>query len=193
MVKPSEEVLLLLDFFEDYDYLINGIKIWIEGAKVQNGGKIIYDEFEKELDKLDFEIVNDYSFEEFACMLEPMISFFNPGEVVISDIEFPLEALIIFLNDKHINTIASELEELFFNEAQYLFSKPKLIDVLNNYIKQKRMKNKIQASDEIKYSEMNLDDSFGEKKDYELLISDAQNSQEIISENLLNTKMNDNG
>ncbi|MGA2298954.1 MAG: hypothetical protein ABSG15_15525 [FCB group bacterium] len=192
VVKSFDEITILMDYFEDYNYLLSGIRNWLEAEKEKNDGKIIYDDFERELEKFDYDTVNEYSFEEFANMLLPLISFFNPDDEINTDTDFPLESLIIFLDDKHINTIACILEKLFFDDGQRSISQNKLISVLHDYIKELKANKETQNSVEINVIEEKEPGSFDKMQDYDLLIVDENLSPDIISENLLLNKSDNN-
>jgi hypothetical protein len=117
--KAYLEIVKRLSFLKGYDYLISGFIEYVNENKLLESERDLFSvlEFANIIEKLD----NDYLFslqpEEFIELLMPLVRFFNPdAHEVDNNSMFPIEALIIFLDDKGIEPLKNKLEGLMLNE-----------------------------------------------------------------------------
>ena len=117
--KAYLEIIKRLSFFKGYDYILSGFIEYV------NENKLITSEIDL-LSSLEFsniieKIDDDYLFsllpEEFIELIFPIAQIFNYDELTIDKtVSFPIEALIIFLDDKGIEPIKNKLEDLLINK-----------------------------------------------------------------------------
>lgn len=105
------EILLRLDYFSDYRYLTDGLRSAIAEAR-RPDDSLTAAEFAGMAEEVDNNVILDLTPHQFVGILAPVFEFFSPaGQNTI-----PTEALIIFLDDKHVEPIAQELERAYFDE-----------------------------------------------------------------------------
>ena len=122
--KPFTEIIKRLNYFSEYNYLIQGFVQYIEENHLQRNPDDLFSviEFNRIIEKID----NDYLFtllpEDFINLLLPVFKFFNPALPEI-DLKTPVptEALIIFLDDKGIEPLKLLVENhLIQNKLKYI-------------------------------------------------------------------------
>ncbi len=111
--KPLHEVLLRLNYFNAYSYLIEGFRQWAEARSADKVGSDLLSvvEFERALETIDNDEILDYSTTEFADLLDPIFEFFAEVDEDTVDKGIPTPALIVFLDDKGVFRISQELEK----------------------------------------------------------------------------------
>lgn len=115
--KPTQfvsEVLLRLNYFSEYQYLIKGIQQRLESYGNQLNRVIAVNEFERIIQEIEQDELLDYTPAQFLELLEPLREFFVKIHRSISDEStygIPIDALIVFLYDKSINPLAEKLIE----------------------------------------------------------------------------------
>ncbi len=117
--KAYLEIVKRLSFLKGYDYLIAGFIEYVNENKLIESERDLFSllEFSNIIEKID----NDFLFsllpEEFIDLLMPLIRFFNPVQPTVDDKTlFPIESLIIFLDDKGIEPLKNKLEVLLLNQ-----------------------------------------------------------------------------
>jgi hypothetical protein len=112
-IKPFYEIIKRMDYLYDYKYIIDGFMHWAEDNDIWRQSKelISSNEFTKIIDKIDNEFIYNLSPDSFVDIIKPMFEFFNDVDSI--DVRtIPIEALIIFLDDKGIFPIARSMEKL---------------------------------------------------------------------------------
>lgn len=145
--KPLQEVLLRLEYFSEYQYLLDGFQRWVRENKklesAQNGHHearqeiISVVEFDRVLQSVDNEEILDFSPAQFIELLQPIFELFHEVYGANKDIPsdaVPTAALIIFLDDKGIHPIAQELERLLKDEHKRFMNRDDFLSVLGDII-----------------------------------------------------------
>ncbi|MCS6808565.1 MAG: hypothetical protein RML40_07950 [Bacteroidota bacterium] len=146
--KTLSEIMLRMDYFLEYDYLLDGFRRWIATKQDENSLKnpsprqaslVSVVEFDRMLQIVDNDTILDYSTEEFTDLLTPIFDMFN--EIHATDRilqqyrgKAPLPAIIIFLDDKGIYRIAQELEEMMKTHALRYISQRDFLHLLNDIV-----------------------------------------------------------
>jgi hypothetical protein len=109
--KPIAEVKLKLKYLSEYSYLIEGIERWLEEkcAEKESNSIISSIEFERTVESIDNDAIFSLSPKEFVELLQPMFNFFADDN---SQGTIPIEALIIFLEDKGIYILSEKFRKL---------------------------------------------------------------------------------
>lgn len=117
--KPVCEIFLRLQYFADYPYFRHGFEQWMEERSLERGSMQIMPifEFERLVKQLDDDYILDLSTSEFLDLLEPMFSFFNDPSTPRALEAIPIEALIVFLDDKDIQVIAQKFERMLYHDG----------------------------------------------------------------------------
>ncbi len=117
--KPYIEIIKRLSFFNGYDYLISGFVTYVNDNNLIASERDLLSvlEFTDIIEKIDNKVLYALQPEEFVDFLMPMVAFFNPDKPSVDKTTlFPIEALIIFLDDKGIEPLKNRLEELLLNK-----------------------------------------------------------------------------
>lgn len=117
--KAYHEIVKRLSFFTGYDYILSGFIEYVNENKLITSDNDLLSslEFSNILEKID----NDYLFsllpEEFIELIFPIAQIFNyDAPTIDKTTSFPIEALIIFLDDKGIEPLKNKLEDLLNNK-----------------------------------------------------------------------------
>lgn len=136
--KPIQEILLRLQYFYDYPYLIEGFDHWVKARSSEASPYEILSvvEFERIIEKIDNDAILDLSQEEFVALMDPLFDFFGEANPDLPPETIPTEAVIIFLDDKGAIPISQALERLLYREELRFLTRTKLIDIINDVIAQ---------------------------------------------------------
>lgn len=117
--KPVCEIFLRLQYFADYPYFRQGFEQWMEDRSLARDSMQIMPmfEFERLVKQLDDDYILDLSTSEFLDLLDPMFSFFNDPSTPTALEAIPIEALIVFLDDKDIQVIAQKFERMLYHDG----------------------------------------------------------------------------
>ncbi len=133
--KTMNEIVKRLKYFSDYTYLSDGFKQWAfaggddsEAEEIMAAGR-----FENMISKADKEYTIDFTPAEFVELLDPMFDFFNEHDSQTEDDSIPIEALIIFLDDKGIAPLAKALEKER-NDGIANISKKQIIIFIQDFV-----------------------------------------------------------
>jgi len=110
--RPTSDIRRKLRYCVDYSYYAEIIKRFIEDRGL---AEMTYEEFAELLEKIDQEIVSRHTSVELALMTRPILRFITsaditPGEPP-SDPKIPINAAIVFFEDKKLNDIKVRLEK----------------------------------------------------------------------------------
>jgi hypothetical protein len=109
-VKPLREVMLRFGAFVDYSYFFHVFSEWVE-RKIRERptfDAISATEFERIIRRVDDQILLSCTVEDLLSMMDPLFEFIGEGE----DLIIPIDALIIFFDDKNINKLVEHLERI---------------------------------------------------------------------------------
>lgn len=117
--KPVCEIFLRLQYFADYPYFRQGFEQWMEERSLARDSMQIMPmfEFERLVKQLDDDYILDLSTSEFLDLLDPIFSFFNDPSTPTALEAIPIEALIVFLDDKDIQVIAQKFERMLYHDG----------------------------------------------------------------------------
>ena len=128
--KPRKEVLMRLDHFTDYPYLLEELRrAYSDG---NDDDLVTVSDFGRAIDEIDNDHIYALSPVDFISLLDPLYEFFGDGES--GDLEIPVEALIIFLDDKGISPMARSLEKLLRSEHIKLISKAEFAEFIDTIL-----------------------------------------------------------
>ncbi len=132
--RPFVEIIKRLNYFYDYKYFYDGILKWAEERHIdRNSAELMsIDEFTRLIDRIDNNRTYDLSVDEFADLLKPMFEFFDEKNDE-GDAQIPIEALIIFLDDKGINPLARSLESMR-SEGKKFLTRDEIIEFYNSML-----------------------------------------------------------
>jgi hypothetical protein len=109
--RPTSEIQRKLKYCVDYAYYGEIIKRYIEDRGL---AELTYEEFSSLLEKIDHEIVATHSSIELALMTRPMVRFIEVAlptpATRLEDARIPINAAIVFFEDKKLNDIKERLE-----------------------------------------------------------------------------------
>jgi hypothetical protein len=109
--RPTSDIRRKLEYCVDYSYYAEIIKRYIDDRGL---AELTYEEFSGLLEKLDQEIVARHSSVELALMTRPILRFIDSArehvEQKLADSTIPINAAIVFFEDKKLNDIKERLE-----------------------------------------------------------------------------------
>ena len=109
--RPTSDIRRKLDYCTDYAYYGEIIKRYIDERGL---AELTYEEFSDLLEKLDQEIVARHSSVELALMTRPIVRFIDSAreksKQPIADSTIPINAAIVFFEDKKLDDIKQRLE-----------------------------------------------------------------------------------
>lgn len=109
--RPTSDIRRKLEYCADYAYCTEIIKRYIDERGL---AELTYEEFSDLLEKLDQEIVARHSSVELALMTRPILRFIDTArehvDRPLADSTIPINAAIVFFEDKKLNDIKERLE-----------------------------------------------------------------------------------
>jgi len=109
--RPTSDMRRKLEYCVDYAYYAEIIKRYIDDRGL---AELTYEEFSGLLEKLDQEIVARHSSVELALMTRPILRFIDTSrehvDQSLADSTIPINAAIVFFEDKKLNDIKERLE-----------------------------------------------------------------------------------
>lgn len=116
--KPINEIWLRLNYFSEYSYLAEGFRQWAQANYTVHPSHELLSvvEFDTLIADIDNATILELSPYQFTDLLEPVYEFFSQAGKLPENSAVPIEALIIFLDDKGVDLIAKELERMYYDE-----------------------------------------------------------------------------
>jgi hypothetical protein len=109
--RPTSDIRRKLEYCVDYAYYAEIIKRYIDDRGL---AELTYEEFSELLEKLDQEIVARHSSVELALMTRPILRFIDSArehvDRQLADATIPINAAIVFFEDKKLDDIKVRLE-----------------------------------------------------------------------------------
>jgi hypothetical protein len=109
--RPTSDIQRKLEYCVDYAYYAEIIKRYIDDRGL---AELTYEEFSELLEKLDQEIVARHSSVELALMTRPILRFIDSAREhagqPLADSTIPINAAIVFFEDKKLDDIKERLE-----------------------------------------------------------------------------------
>lgn len=134
--KPIHEIYLRMRYFADYQYLHEGFNRWLvqRGLRYDSLDIISVLEFERLVKKIDDDAILDLSPSEFVNMISPIGYCFPPDAGETTDRGIPIEAVIIFLDDKEVYVIAQKLEHMLYQQGIRYLTKDMFLAVVDEVL-----------------------------------------------------------
>jgi hypothetical protein len=134
--KTIHEVWLRLNYFYDYQYLTNGFREWAEKTYSDHPSPelLTISDFENLIMEIDNAMILELTPYQFTDLLAPLYDFFAPSGQAADDYALPIEALIIFLDDKGVDLIAKELERMYYEEHTDKINREEFLNVVTTIL-----------------------------------------------------------
>src|SRR5690606_14057443 len=108
--QSIHEIQNIMEYFDEYNYLLEGISDWYENNLDKNF--LTKEEFENLIKEIDDDYIYNIDENEFKKLLTPLFKVFNFDDLEDSKLEeLPIEALIIYFSEKGIAPILNILQE----------------------------------------------------------------------------------
>jgi hypothetical protein len=136
--KLYKEISLRLNYLNEYNYLSSVFKKWIDNKINDDKDNHIISliEFERTIENIDNEAIFDISPKQFIEMLTPLYSFFNVDNEPEDNFEIPIEAIIVFLDDKGIFKISEKFQKCLEDNNLLMVNKVKVLDIIYEVIEE---------------------------------------------------------
>lgn len=134
--KAIYEVYLRMMYFSDYSYLRDGFVDWLTNKGLSRNSLEIISvlEYEKFIKKIDDDTILELSPSQFTALINPIFDFFADSTKPVEQQVVPIEAIIIFLDDKEIHVIAQKLERMLYQQGVRYISKPMFLQVVDEVL-----------------------------------------------------------
>lgn len=129
-LQPYAEILLRLQYFSDYPYLLEGLRRELQHIAPHSLSVL---EFERLVQQAD-SVVLDFTPLQFLQLLKPLEAFFVATNPEARPHHLPTAALIVFLDDKGIRFLAHELEGLLRQQRLRWISYEHFLDLVNRLL-----------------------------------------------------------
>jgi len=172
--KPFHEIIKRMNYFTEYDYLLGGFINYInENHFIRNFDDIFsVIEFERIIETVDNDYIFALSPEQFIELILPINSFFSNEEEKTSKFKIPIEALIIFLDDKGIEPLVNLLKDMLINENAEHINNDDFLNIiyklLNDSENEMKTENLI-PENKIELIQKNIDKTFTNESEYKEL------------------------
>ncbi len=136
--KPIYEVYLRMRYFADYRYLHEGFNQWLlkRGLRYDSLDIISVLEFERLIKKIDDDTILELSPSQFVELIAPISYFFAELSVDPTKQSIPIEAVIIFLDDKEVYIIAQKLERMLYQQGIQQLTKEMFLSVVDEVLRE---------------------------------------------------------
>ena len=130
--KTYHEIVKRLNYLEDYKYLKDGLIEYVRVHKLINTSDDLINiaTFDKIINEIDGACVSKMTPEGFIQLMSPLFSFFNSDADHKDTAKIPVEAVIVFFDDKKLNALANRLESMFRSGELQLISKKYLLGLI---------------------------------------------------------------
>ncbi len=126
--RTAKEIECRLDYLNDHSYLISATKQWLNEMEYDKNHGISSAEFEQAIAELDANHFMDMGPKEFYDILVPIFDFF----IVSGADKIPIEALIIFSDDKSLGKLTKTLEKMLFRDKITGITKQELVNIITD-------------------------------------------------------------
>jgi hypothetical protein len=182
LTKTFYEVLLRLDYLYHYSYLKEGIISAFSNESEELEQKIIISsaEFADIIDNTDEQHVSSLDNDGFIELITPIFEFFNHGRDIDDNSVIPIEAMILYFDDKSLDLLKQKTESMLFDDDIKHISIKDIRHILE--MDSQEIANEIAEDDDITVSEQD-DDTF-DIPDFELPKSEGTNEEEEAIESI---------
>lgn len=127
--KTYHEIVKRLNYLFDNKYLADGFIEHVQRKKlIKSPNDLIpISEFDKIINEIDNEHIQELSPEEFVQLMSPLFIFFNSEAEHKDTAKIPIEAVIIYFDDKNLYSLSTKLEQMFRSGELLLISKKYLL------------------------------------------------------------------
>lgn len=123
------DIVVKLSYFSNYSYLINGVLHELNDIIIDKE-KISYDELSNIIEKIDNEFIFGNTAKDFLALLDSLYGLFELYDEETNERLAPIEALMIFFDDKSLLPIVELLDQKFQSEKLYFVSERVLLEIL---------------------------------------------------------------
>jgi len=134
LTKNFYETILRLDYFYYYSYLTDSIISNFGSDKefLEQKVFITAPEFSDAIDKIDTEYVSNLDTDGFIELITPIFRFFNYGKEVNFDSKIPIEAMVLYFDDKSLVLLKKKTESMLYDKDIKLVSMNDIKSILEN-------------------------------------------------------------
>ena len=148
-VISINEVLLRLNYFDDYNYFSSSIQQYFENQyekylaskppdyKIKENyfwdNTITCDEILELIAITDKSHIKDLDFQSFLELLNPMIAFFNNNQKITETTSIPIEPVLYFLEDKSMTELQIYIKNKVSENNISIITKNELSNYINDF------------------------------------------------------------
>jgi hypothetical protein len=127
--KSYHEIVKRLNYLFDNKYLADGFIEYVQRKNLikSSSDLIPISEFDKIISEIDNEKIHSLSPEEFVQLMSSLFIFFNSEAEHKDTAKIPIEAVVIYFDDKNLFSLSTKLEQMFRSGELLLISKKYLL------------------------------------------------------------------
>ena len=116
LTKNFYEIILRLDYFYHYQYMQNDLisSFGNDVDELEQKIMVTAPEFSDALRQIDGQKLEELDTDGFIELINPIYEFFNLDSELIDSSEIPIEALILFFDDKSLSLLKDNTEKMLF-------------------------------------------------------------------------------
>lgn len=116
LTRNFYEIILRLDYFYHYHYLKNELisSFGNDFDELEQKIMVTAPEFSDALRKIDNQKLEEIDTDGFIELIKPIYEFFNTHNDISDSSEIPIEALILFFDDKNLSLLKDNTEKMLF-------------------------------------------------------------------------------
>ncbi len=113
--RPYHEIVKRLNYIDDYKYLADGFVQYVANHQTisKQDDLITFHQFDRIISEVDNQKLEDLTPEDLISLLSPLFEFFNKKTKILDSEKIPIEAIIIFFDDKNMKLLSDRLENLY--------------------------------------------------------------------------------
>lgn len=127
--KSKNEILLDLDYFADYNFLIDGLKNRVNAYKSEFLSRI---EFQILIFQIDNHFITQSSISDILSVLIPLFEFFNPDTFDYEKSKIPALAFYYFFKDKELISISNFFLSEYEKDPNTSYSLNQIEEIISN-------------------------------------------------------------
>lgn len=127
--KSKNEILLDLDYFADYNFLIDGLKNKVKTYESEFLSRI---EFQFLISQIDNHFITSSSISDILSVLIPLFEFFNPDTFDYEKSKVPALAFYYFFKDKELISISNFFLFEYEKDPNILYSLNQIEEIISN-------------------------------------------------------------
>ena len=141
-----EDINNRLKYFNDYKYFYDGFLNWVNDNSILENEYLSINDFNKVITEIDNNYIFDLDADKLLSELDPLFEIFDYKNAEDKYL-LPIEALIVFFDDKAISQLVDKFDELVNEENIEFLDKTNLLEIIKSLTESNEEEGSIVDSD----------------------------------------------